>query len=158
MPYWMVFGLLLVYLALTSNLEFSNLVLGLLIAIGLTLLIRPRRQRIDLRRLPEAVLALGQYILIVIYDAIKSGLAVARIILDPALPVKPGIVAIPSGCKSELATALSAHAITLTPGEMVIEISHEGVMYTHTLDVTHAPEYVADAQRMRRELLGKIFT
>ena len=130
MPYWMVFGLWIVYLALTANLEFSNLLLGLLIAIGLTLLIRPRRQRIELRRLPEAILAFGQYLLILIYDVIKSGLAVARILLDPALPVKPGIVAIPSGCKSELATALSAHAITLAPGEMVIEISKDGVMYT----------------------------
>ena len=157
MPYLMVFSLWIVYLALTANLEFSNLLLGLLIAIGLTLLIRPRRQRIELRRLPEAILAFGQYLLILIYDVIKSGLAVARILLDPALPVKPGIVAIPSGCKSELATALSAHAITLAPGEMVIEISKDGVMYTHTLDVTRASEYVADAQRMRRRLLGKIF-
>ena len=37
-----------------------------------------------------------------VVDAVKSGLAVARIILDPALPVKPGIVAIPSGCRSRL--------------------------------------------------------
>ena len=158
MPYWMIVGLWAVYLALTANLEPSNLVLGLLIAAGLTLLIKPQRERVELRRLPEAILALSQYIFIVVYDAIKSGLVAARIILDPALPIEPGIVAIPSGCKSELATALSAHAITLAPGEMVIEISKEGVMYTHTLDATRAAEYVADAQRLRRELLGKIFT
>jgi multicomponent Na+:H+ antiporter subunit E len=145
------------YLALTANLEASNLVLGLLIAGGLTLLMQPRRGRFNLRRLPRAVLAVGQYALIVVYDAIKSGLAMARIILDPALPIKPGIIAIPSGCSSELATALSAHSITLAPGEMVIEISEDGVMYTHTMDVTHAAEYVADAQRLRRELLGDIF-
>jgi multicomponent Na+:H+ antiporter subunit E len=157
MPIWMVLGLLLMYLALTANLEVRNLVLGLLIAGGLTLLMRPRRGRFNLRRLPRAVLAVGQYALIVVYDAIKSGLAMARIILDPALPIKPGIIAIPSGCSSELATALSAHSITLAPGEMVIEISEDGVMYTHTMDVTHAAEYVADAQRLRRELLGDIF-
>jgi len=145
------------YLALTANLEASNLVLGLLIAGGLTLLMQPRRGRFNLRRLPRAVLAVGQYALIVVYDAIKSGLAMARIILGPALPIKPGIIAIPSGCSSELATALSAHSITLAPGEMVIEISEDGVMYTHTMDVTHAAEYVADAQRLRRELLGDIF-
>lgn len=158
MPIWLIIGLWVVYLALTSNLELSNLVLGLLIATGLTWLIRPGGGKVEVRRLPQAVLAMGQYTLILIFDAVKSGLAVARIILDPALPVKAGIVAIPSGCKSELATALSAHAITLAPGEMVVEISDDGVMYTHTLDVTHATEYVADAQRMRRELLGKIFT
>jgi multicomponent Na+:H+ antiporter subunit E len=158
MPIWLILGLWAVYLALTANVELSNLVLGLLIATGLTRLIHPGGGRVEMRRLPQAVLAMGQYVLLLIVDAVKSGLAVARIILDPALPVKAGIVAIPSGCKSELATALSAHAITLAPGEMVIEISDDGVMYTHTLDATHAAEYVAEAQRMRRELLGKIFT
>jgi multicomponent Na+:H+ antiporter subunit E len=153
----MVLGLWLIYLALTANLEIGNLVLGLLISSGLTLLMRPRRGRVDLRRLPRTTLALGRYALIAVYDAIKSGLALARIILDPALPIKPGIIAIPSGCSSELATALSAHSITLAPGEMVIEISQDGVMYTHTLDVTHAADYVADAQRLRRELLSDIF-
>ena len=157
MPIWMVLILWLVYLALTANLEPSNLVLGLLVAGGLTLLVRPRRRRIDPRRIPRAVLALVQYIVIVVYDAIKSGLALARVILDPALPIKPGIIAIPSGCSSELATALSAHSISLAPGEMVVEISDDGVMYTHTLDITHAADYVADAQRLRRELLRDIF-
>jgi multicomponent Na+:H+ antiporter subunit E len=153
----MVLILWLVYLALTANLEASNLVLGLLIAGGLTLLVQPRRRRIDPRRIPRAMLALVQYIVIVVYDAIKSGLAMARVILDPALPIKPGIIAIPSGCSSELATALSAHSISLAPGEMVVEISDDGVMYTHTLDITHAADYVADAQRLRRELLRDIF-
>jgi multicomponent Na+:H+ antiporter subunit E len=157
MPIWMVLILWLVYLALTANLEASNLVLGLLIASGLTLLVQPRRRRIDLRRIPRAMLALVQYIVIVVYDVIKSGLAMARVILDPALPIKPGIIAIPSGCSSELATALSAHSISLAPGEMVVEISDDGVMYTHTLDITHAADYVADAQRLRRELLRDIF-
>jgi multicomponent Na+:H+ antiporter subunit E len=147
----------LMYLALTANLEAGNLVLGLLIASGLTLVVQPRRGRTDLRRLPRAILALGRYLLIVVYDVISSGLAMAHIILDPTLPIRPGIIAIPSGCSSELATALSAHAITLAPGEMVIEISDDGVMYVHTLDVTDAADYVADAQRLRRELLSDIF-
>jgi multicomponent Na+:H+ antiporter subunit E len=157
MPIWMVMGLWAVYLALTANLEMNNVWLGLLIAAGLTMLIRPQRGRIELRRLPEATLALGRYLLLILSDMIKSGLAAARLILNPALSVKPGIVAIPSGCESELATALSAHAITLAPGEIVVEIGEDGTMYTHTLDATHAAEYVAEAQRLRRELLGKIF-
>jgi multisubunit Na+/H+ antiporter MnhE subunit len=157
MSIWMIVGLWLVYLALTSNLEPGNLVLGLLIAAGLTALLRPPRGTFELRKLPAALLALGRYLLVVVVDAIKSGLVAARLVLDPALPVKPGIIAIPSGCDSELATALSAHAITLAPGEMVVEIGEGGVMYTHTLDVTHAAEYVAEAQQLRRELLRKIF-
>ena len=157
MAIWMIVGLWLLYLALSENLEWSNLLLGLLIAVGLTALMRPQRGRLPLRRLPVALLALMRYLFVVARDALKSGLIAARLVLDPALPVEPGIVAIPSGCDSELATALSAHAITLAPGEMVVEIGEDGVMYTHALDATHASEYVAEAQHMRRELLRKIF-
>lgn len=157
MAYWMIVGLWLVYVALTANFELNNLVLGLLIAIGLTLLMRPARGAFELRRMPAALLALGRYLFVVLVDAVKSGLVAARLVLDPALPVKPGIIAIPSGCDSELATALSAHAISLAPGELVIEIGEHGVMYTHTLDATRAVEYVQEAQKLRRELLRKIF-
>jgi multicomponent Na+:H+ antiporter subunit E len=157
MAIWMIVGLWLVYLALTANLELSNLALGLLIAAGLTLLLRPPRGTLELRRLPAALLALGRYLFFVASSAIKSGLVAARLVLDPALPVKPGIIAIPSGCDSELATALSAHSITLAPGEMVVEIAEDGVMYAHALDATQAAEYVAEAQHLRRELLREIF-
>ena len=157
MAYWMIVGLWMVYLALTANFRLNNLVLGLLIAIGLTLLMRPPRGAFELRRLPVALLALGRYLFVVLVDAVKSGIVAARLVLDPDLPVKPGIIAIQSGCDSELATALSAHAITLAPGEMVIEIGKDGVMYTHALDATRAVEYVQEAQQLRRELLRRIF-
>ena len=157
MAFWMLAGLWLVYVALTANLEWSNLVIGLLIATGITVLLRPPRGALELRRLPVAVFALVRYLFLIILNAVKSGLVVARLVLDPALPVKPGIIAIPSGCDSELATALSAHAITLAPGEMVVEIDESGVMYTHALDATQAAEYVAEAQHLRRDLLRKIF-
>jgi multicomponent Na+:H+ antiporter subunit E len=78
-------------------------------------------------------------------------------VLNPRLPLRQGIIAIPSGCQSELGTALSAHAITLTPGEMVVEIDADGVMYTHALDVSAAETAVLDAQTQRRDLLAKIF-
>jgi multicomponent Na+:H+ antiporter subunit E len=157
MAIWMIVGLWLVYLALTANLELSNLILGLLITTGLTRLLRPPRGEFVLRRLPAAVLALVRYLFVVARDAVRSGLVAARLVLDPDLPVKPGIIAIPAGCDSELATALSAHAITLAPGEMVVEIGEGGILYTHALDATHAAEYVAEAQHLRRELLRKIF-
>jgi multicomponent Na+:H+ antiporter subunit E len=157
MAVWMIVGLWLVYLALTANLQLSNVILGLLVAVGLTLLLRPPPGAFEAKRLPMAMVALGRYLFVVFSDAIKSGLVAARLVLDPALPVKPGIIAIPSDCDSELATALSAHAITLAPGEMVVEIGKDGTMYAHALDATRAVEYVEEAQELRRELLRKIF-
>lgn len=157
MAYWMIAGLWLAYLALTANLEIGNLVLGLLIATGLAWLLQPQPRRIQLRRLPIALLALARYLVVVAWDVVKSGLGVARILLDPSLPIQPGIITIPSGCRSELATALSAHAISLAPGEIVVEIDKDGLMYVHALDATRSKEYVAEAQQLRSDLLRKIF-
>jgi multicomponent Na+:H+ antiporter subunit E len=149
--------LLVLYLALTGNLQFGNIVLGTMVAVAATLLVRPEPSATDLRRLPVAIWALLRYMAILAGDVVKSGVGVARIVLDPKLPIRPGIIAIDSGCSSELGSALSAHAISITPGELVIGIDDQGVMYTHCLDATHSAEYTAQAQSMRRELLSKIF-
>ena len=149
--------LLVIYLALTGNLQLSNIVLGGLVATGATLLLRPQPSRMDLRRLPAAAWAVVRYTTILAADVVKSGLTVARIVLDPKLPIRPGIIAIDSGCCSELGTALSAHAITITPGELVIGIDRGGVLYTHCLDATRSAQYAAEAQAMRSTLLSKIF-
>ena len=114
--------LLVIYLALTGNLQFSNIVLGVLVSTVAALLLRPQPGPTDLRRLPAATWALIRYIAILAVDVVKSGIGVARIVLDPELPIQPGIIAIDSGCNSELGTALSAHALSIAPGELVIGI------------------------------------
>lgn len=156
MQLWMIFGLWLVYLALTSNLEPSNLVVGLLVAAGLTALLRPGRYGIRPRQVPGVLWAVLRYTAVVGKDVFLGGLQVARFTLDPKLPIHPAVIAIPSGTESELATALSAHAITLSPGAMVMEIGEHGVMYTHTLDVNMPDEAYFEIQRKRRDLLTKI--
>ena len=134
-----VLFLTLIYLLLTSNLEWLNIIAGVVIATGITLLLRPQIKPVSWQRAPRAILAMIQYLGILIYDIFKGG-----------------IMAIPSGCESELATALSAHATSIAPGELVVEIDTDGVMYTHVLDVTHSTEYQEQAQNMRSELLSKI--
>lgn len=151
LPFW------LLYLALTANVQLSNLVVGLLIAVAVNYLMRPQVPEADWRRLPEALVATVQYVVILARELIVSGIQVARIVLSPSLPIRQGIIAIPSKSESDLATALSAHAITITPGEMVVEIDEENVMYTHVLDVTKAEQHVDAAQQMRRDLLQRIF-
>jgi multisubunit Na+/H+ antiporter MnhE subunit len=150
--------LLFIYLELSSNFELSNIVVGLIIVTGIAKFVRPQHLPSDWSRLPSSVFALVRYLVILVYDVIASGIQVARVVLDPALPIKPGIVSIPSQCDSEMGTALSAHAITLAPGEMVVEIDEKGVMYTSCLDTTNSEKYVEDAQKMRKDLLQKIFT
>lgn len=154
-----LFFLLALYLGLTANLEWRNILVGLVLAAGVLVVLNPSgRGRVELRRLPAAVWALARYVGLLLWDVLLSGLTVARIVLDPKLPIRPGIIAIPTNCQSDMATALSAHALTVTPGELVVEIGEDRVLYVHTLDATHRQEYIEYAQQLRQGLLRKIIT
>jgi multicomponent Na+:H+ antiporter subunit E len=153
LPLW------LVYMALTqkpSGNIFPNLVFGAIIAVLVSLLFPPRSRPFDWSGVVPFIIGLLQYAWLVIQDMFKSAYNVAKIVLDPKLPIRPGIIAIKAGCTSEKATALSAHAITLTPGEMVVAIGENGILYTHTLDIVRSQEHAEDAQKLRRNLLSKL--
>ncbi|MBL8046781.1 MAG: Na+/H+ antiporter subunit E [Anaerolineales bacterium] len=143
------------YLALTANLQISNLILGALLALGVAALGRPVLGQVPVKNLPAAAWALVQYLVFLIVDIIKCGIVVARIVLDPKLPIRPGVVAVRSHM-GQWGTALSAHAITITPGEMVVAISEDGVMYTHCLDAVNSGANADEAQAKRKVLLEKI--
>ena len=149
--------ILLIYLALTANLELANLVVGALIGAGISLLVRPTQLSFDWKRLPFILWSILRYVGILLIDMIKSAVQVTRLLLNPDLPIKPGVVAIDAGCQSELGTALSAHAITLTPGELVLAMDDQGILYVHCLDASQSANYAAEAQELRQELLSKIF-
>jgi multicomponent Na+:H+ antiporter subunit E len=108
--------------------------------------------------MPSTIVALIRYIFVLAYDLIVSGIQVASIVLNPSQSLRPGIITIPSKTKSEVAQALNAHAITLTPGEVVVEMDEEGTMYTHCLNATDSEQLVDDAREMRAELLEKILS
>ena len=147
-----------VYIALTANLQPSNILVGFLISAGIMLLLRQAglRTSIKWRFSAAGIIALSRYIIVLVYDLMISGVQVARIVLTPNMPIRQGDIAIPTNCDTEVSQALSAHAITVTPGEMVIEIGEDGAMYTHVLDATQAEEDVLHAQEMREEMLEKI--
>jgi multicomponent Na+:H+ antiporter subunit E len=155
----------LVYLALSTRPasqmgqypHWPNLVFGALVAYGVSLFLPARSRPFRWSRFFPFLVGLFRYTFFVIADMLKSAIQTAQIVLDPKLPINPGIIAIDSGCESELATALSAHAITITPGEMVIAMDEKGVMYTHTLNVQRSAEAAEEAQALRRNLLSKIF-
>ena len=148
--------LFVVYLLLTSNIHPLNLVMGALVSLLVAWLSPPHDlPPFSFRRLPGFFVALARYMWVVTTDVVKGGISTARIVLNPKT-LNPGIIAIPSGATSELATALSAHAITLSPGEMVVAIDEDGVMYTHCLNVEDSARMVADAQSLRKNLLSKM--
>lgn len=148
--------LVAMYLALSANLEPANWALAVVLALGVAWLIRPAKAASSPARWPRQAWALVRYVLVLAVDVIRSGLNVASLVLRPSLPIDPGIVAMPSQFRSEAGRALDAHAITVTPGEMVVEMGADGVLYTHCLESTHSAAQAAANEARRYALLKEL--
>lgn len=153
----LILPLFITYMALTQNLQLSNWGVGLAISIAIAVLMRPSSATLRPSQWPSALWALAQHTVLLVLDVIKCGITVARIVLDPKLPVKPGIVAVQPHSTNSAVIALSAHAITITPGEQVIEIGKDGTMFTHCLDAESSGKSAASGQQARLKLLRQIF-
>ena len=81
----------------------------------------------------------------------------ARIILHPKLPIQSGIVGIRAASESELGRALSAHAISLPPGELFVEMGEDGTLYIHSLDVDLTVKQAKASQEYQGDILKKMF-
>ncbi|MEM7799952.1 MAG: Na+/H+ antiporter subunit E [Chloroflexota bacterium] len=151
-----IIPLLVLYIALTGNVEPGNWVIGILIAVGITALLRPNLEPIRWSNLPLATVAAFQFVFTSLKDLFLSSIQLAWILVQPTIKINQGIFPLAAETKSKNAAILSAHAITLTPGEMVIEIDDEaGILRTHAIDVEHAVQHEPEAQRKRAASLEK---
>jgi multicomponent Na+:H+ antiporter subunit E len=149
--------ILLAYLALSTNISLYNIGFGVLVALGVLALVPSRRRTVQAGDIPKGFKALVLYMLLLIKNTLVGGFQVARLVLDPAMPLKSGVVAVEPDCDHELGQALSAHAISLSPGELLIETDESGTMYIHTLDVDQTERVTRQEQKYRRSLLQMIF-
>lgn len=125
------------YLALTSNFEVANWVVA--VAVGAVVAgLRPRAatdsERLPLRRWLPALVVLLWYAIVLLWDMWRSGLIVARAVLRRKLAIDPGIVELPSHCRTPLGRAWAAHSVSVTPGELVVAIRVDGTLLVHCLD------------------------
>ena len=121
-------------------------------------LLRPPPLRIQLRHLPGQLVALLKLVASLYRDILLSGLTVTRQILSRDMRLKTGIVAISTkdAKHDPLILALSANYITLTPGELVVAVRDDHMMYVHCLDVDASAAVIEAAQAKRLGLLRRI--
>jgi len=115
--------LLLIWLALTSSLQWQELAIGLLVSLLLAAFLSHSYQRlglpaISLKRLFYFLI----YLVVLFAEIIRANLDVAYRVVHPKMPIKPGIVVIRTELKQDLAKLLLANSITLTPGTFTLDI------------------------------------
>ena len=93
------------------------------------------------RRMPRTV----GFVLYVLWELVLANLKVARLVLTPRERLRPGIVAVPLDLRTDAQITTLANLITLTPGTLSLDVSHDRrVLYVHSIEVV-------DPESFRRE-------
>ncbi|MGB5718589.1 MAG: Na+/H+ antiporter subunit E [Gammaproteobacteria bacterium] len=72
-------------------------------------------------------------------EIIKSNINVARLILDPAMPISPNVFTVRAFQKTELGRVTYANSITLVPGTVAMDVE-EDVITVHALTMAAAKD------------------
>jgi multicomponent Na+:H+ antiporter subunit E len=93
-------------------------------------------------------------------DVVRSNLRMAGRLLRRTPQLRPGIVRVRLAREiSGVTVGLEEHAITLSPGQMLVDYSaDESVAYVHCIDIADAPRLAGDGPLALRKVLEKIFT
>lgn len=147
-PLAAVFGVIWCFVHGTFSL--NSIIFGLLIGL---LTIRPfkflYRPESDFKLFTPSnrIISIIRYFMVLIKEIIKANIVVAKIVTKSKIDIKPGIIAVPIRCKTDLGITGIANTITLTPGTITVDISNDkSILYVHCIDASD-PEAVCASVR-----------
>ena len=146
------------WVIVSNSVSLGSFVVGYLLGFAILFMIRVEHIELQRGKLPDQLKALAVYFVTLVRDIWNSSLGVAKLVLNPDLPINPGIVpvAVQQENASDFVTAFSAHGITITPGELVVDFDGNHTMYVHCIDVEASGQTLDNAQTKRLKLLKRI--
>ena len=134
-----------VWIILANQPTLAGFAIGYIFAIAILLVIgtsseNPSQRPFSIARLPQQIAAFAYYVFSLTLDIILSGFDVAGRLLtrDINKSTAPDIYVISTNSDDDdwLISALSAHAITITPGSLVVDYveGDDSQMLVHVLD------------------------
>ena len=140
-------GMCVTYLAVTSDLSLANVLVAAVVAAALAAAL-PGGRRLDVRGAAGAAVALVLHLGLLVLDTVRNGFVVAGLVLRGRGRLRPGVVTLPNRQSRPLAAALEAHAITISPGQMVLDFDDAGEAYAvHELNVDASSDTVESDRR-----------
>jgi multicomponent Na+:H+ antiporter subunit E len=147
-----------VWCLITGHVSLDSLLVGYVIGIISLAILRRLGVRFGKLHSLDQLFALLIYTGTILMTGFRSSLKIVKMVLAPKIELKTGIIALDTGdlSESQLLTALSAHGINSTPGELVIDIADGGVLYIHCIDLAATQRVVHEEQAQRIGLLRRI--
>ncbi|MDA3951353.1 MAG: Na+/H+ antiporter subunit E [Spirochaeta sp.] len=127
--------LVVLWIALAQPLSLQEVGVAIVVGIGIALLPLPGADVYgEVQLVPRRIGAAVSYLGVFLVAVVRSNLDVAFRVLNPRLPINPGIVRVKTRLKSRLGRLLLANSITLTPGTISVAIEGEDI-YIHWINV-----------------------
>lgn len=80
-----------------------------------------------------------------IWKILIANLRVAHDVITPRSRAKPGVIAIPLDCNTDLEITLLAIIMSLTPGSLALDVSSDKKkLYIHAMFITDKARLIAD--------------
>jgi multicomponent Na+:H+ antiporter subunit E len=140
--------LMAVWLLFSGHYNATLITYGVLSCIGVVALMA-HLQILDEEALP-AHLTFRAFIYVpwLFKEIVLSNLAVAKVILNPKLPIHPRILRIDASQETDVGQVIYANSITLTPGTVTLDVRH-GKFLVHAL-TTDSAEGLLSGEMDRR--------
>jgi multicomponent Na+:H+ antiporter subunit E len=140
--------LMAVWLLLSGHYNATLITYGVLSCLGVVALVA-HLKILDEEALPaHLTLRAFLYIPWLFKEIVLSNLAVAKVILDPKLPIHPRILRIDASQETDVGQVIYANSITLTPGTVTLDVRH-GKFLVHAL-TTDSAEGLLSGEMDRR--------
>jgi len=147
-----VIWILLTWPFAKGTIDVQVVIAGLIASILVAVLfheILPKEHRVFIS--PVRVFWALVYLPVFFYYVIKANLDVVYRALHPQMPIKPGIVKIKTILKTDSGITALANSITLTPGTLTVDLTDDGFLYIHWINVK------SDDIEQATELIAKRF-
>ncbi|RLG00314.1 MAG: cation:proton antiporter [Thaumarchaeota archaeon] len=132
----------LTYIVFTGSVRSYDIITGIVVSIVAGVITAELLVMSPLKALNPVrlfwLIVYGLYYLIIAEP--KAHFDVAKRIVNPKMPIKPGIVRVPFSVKTDYAITSIANSITNTPGTVVVDLNtKKQIYYVHWIDV-RAPD------------------
>ncbi len=149
-----------IWLLLTWTLDIQVIVSGIITSAIVAILfheILPQEHRVFIS--PVRLFWLLVYLPVFFYYLIKANFDVVYRAIHPDMPINPGIVKIKTDLKTPSGITALANSITLTPGTMTVDLTDDGILYVHWINVksTETEEATKCIARRFEWFLKRIF-
>lgn len=132
-----------------GGIDIQVIVAGLIISVFVAMIfheILPKEHHIFIS--PVRIFWFFVYVPVFFYYVIMANFDVVYRALHPKMPIKPGIVKIKTSLTTDSGITALANSITLTPGTLTVDLTKDGYLYVHWInvksdDIEEATKFIA---------------